>query len=414
MASVSSQNGRKLTDSERHPSFAMPSTTPKKKSTVANANGKKKLDRVKRGSIAASELAAAAQPDANQKNSFDPIRLPIHPPYPPAECKSVEEIPDGEGWLYEPKWDGFRCLAFRQGKQVQLQSKGGQPLHRYFPELVESLAALPHQQFVLDGEIVIYLGKRLSFDGLLMRIHPAASRIRKLSIETPATYMCFDLLVDEDGKTLKQRPLAERRPQLQKFFDGRTDKGMSEDNRPPDDMIRLSPASRDFDQAKKWMHELAKLGLDGIVAKRLGEPYHSGERIGMVKIKRMRTADTVVGGFRHAEKGGGIGSLLLGLYNSEGLLDHVGFTSIFNAEQRQELKKVVEHMIGGDGFTGRAPGGPSRWSTKRSTEWTALRPVLVAEVQYDHFSSGRFRHGSKFLRWRSEKKPATCTFDQLK
>jgi ATP-dependent DNA ligase len=284
-----------------------------------------------------------------------------------------------------------------------LQSKSGQPLGRYFPELVQALEAIPHSQFVLDGEIVIYLGKELSFDNLLMRIHPAASRIQKLSIETPATYLCFDLLVDEDGETLNDRPLAERRKGLEHFFSKIKEDGI----------VRLSPASHSRDQAKKWMHELGKMGLDGIIAKRLDEPYRSGERTGMVKVKLIRTADTVVGGFRYAEKGGGIGSLLLGLYNEQGLLDHVGFSSSFNSEQRQELKGVLEPLIAAPGFTGRAPGGPSRWSTKRSTAWQPLKPELVAEVRYDHFSGGRFRHGTKFLRWRPEKKPETCTFEQL-
>lgn len=358
------------------------------------SSAKKKADRVEAGALPPKELG----------QEFEPIRLPIRPPYPPAEAKSVDEIPAGEGWLYEPKWDGFRCLAFRQGSNVQLQSKAGQPLHRYFPEMVEALTGLPYRQFLLDGEIVIYEGSRLSFDNLLMRIHPAASRIRRLSMETPATYMCFDLLVDEEGEKLIQAPLAERRKRLEKFF-----KKIS-----GDEGVRLSPASRDREQAEKWMRELGKIGLDGIVAKRLDEPYRSGERTGMVKIKRIRTVDAVVGGFRYAEKGGGIGSLLLGLYNKDGRLDHVGFTSSFNREQRQELKKIVEAEIGGTGFTGKAPGGPSRWSTKRSTEWTALKPELVAEVQYDHFSGGRFRHGTKFLRWRPEKKPRSCTMDQVR
>jgi ATP-dependent DNA ligase len=353
-------------------------------------------DRVKAGAVPARDLP----------KDFRPIRLPIRPPYPPAEAKSVDAIPDGEGWLYEPKWDGFRCLAFRKGDNIQLQSKGGQPLHRYFPELVEALAKLPQSQFVLDGEIIIYERERLSFDNLLMRIHPAESRIRKLAAETPAIYMGFDLLVNEDGEGLNERPLEERRAELERFF-----KGMP---RSLHARIRLSPASRDFSQARKWMHELGELGLDGVVAKRLDAPYLSGERTGMVKIKRIRTADAVVGGFRYAEKGGGIGSLLLGLYNREGKLDHVGFTSSFNSEQRQVLKKIVEAEIGEPGFTGKAPGGPSRWSTKRSTEWTSLKPELVAEVQYDHFSGGRFRHGTRFLRWRPEKKPQACTFDQLR
>lgn len=363
----------------------------RKRSTQVSA--KKSVDQVVAGSISAEAL----------EDKFPAIRLPIRPPYPPAEAKAVDEIPSGDGWLYEPKWDGFRCLAFRRDKEVLLQSKAGQPLHRYFPELVEALANLPQSRFVLDGEIVIYAEKQISFDNLLMRIHPAASRIRKLSSESPATYLCFDMLVDEEGLALNERPLSERRRALEDFFSRISRNGS----------VRLSPASPDRSQAEKWMQERGKLGLDGIVAKRLDEPYHSGERIGMVKIKRIRTADTVVGGFRYAEKSGGVGSLLLGLYDREGLLDHIGFTSSFNSEQRQELKEIVEPLIGGAGFTGHAPGGPSRWSTKRSTEWQPLKPKLVAEVRYDHFSGGRFRHGTKFLRWRPEKKPRDCTFNQL-
>lgn len=331
------------------------------------------------------------------------MRLPIRPPYAPMEARSVETIPEGEGWLYEPKWDGFRCLAFRQGTNIQLQSKAGQPLHRYFPELVKALGELPKKEFVLDGEIVIYQGKRLSFDNLLMRIHPAASRIQKLAEETPSTYVCFDLLVTGNGERLVEKPLSERWKLLEQFFK----------KNPRDGSIRLSPASSRLDQANKWMRELGKIGLDGVVAKRLDEPYRSGEREGMVKIKRIRTVDAVVGGFRYAEKGGGIGSLLLGLYDEQGLLDHVGFTSSFNRERRQELRKIVEPKIGGEGFTGKAPGGPSRWSTERSAEWIRLKPELVVEVQYDHFSGGRFRHGTKFLRWRPEKKASSCTFEQL-
>jgi ATP-dependent DNA ligase len=357
-------------------------------------SAKKSVDRV----------AAGVIPAHDSRDRFPSIRLPIRPPYPPAEAKPVEEIPDGDGWLYEPKWDGFRCLAFRRDKKVLLQSRAGQPLHRYFPELVDALARLPQSRFVLDGEIVIYVRKQISFDDLLMRIHPAASRILKLSSENPATYLCFDLLVDAEGQALNKRPLSERRQALEQFFSRTAGDGS----------VRLSPASPDRHQAEEWMQERGKLGLDGIVAKRLDEPYHSGERIGMVKIKRIRAADVVVGGFRYAEKGRSIGSLLLGLYDEDGLPDHVGFTSSFNSEQREELKKIVEPLIGGPGFTGRAPGGPSRWSTKRSTEWQPLEPELVAEVRYDHFSGGRFRHGTKFLRWRPEKKPRDCTFEQLK
>lgn len=347
---------------------------------------------------------SGAVPAETLSTDFPPIGLPVRPPYPPAEAKSVAEIPGGDGWLYEPKWDGFRCLAFRKGGKVLLQSKAGQPLGRYFPELVKALADLPVTQFVLDGEIVIFSSGHLSFDDLLLRIHPAESRIRKLSSETPATLMCFDLLVDENGKSLVELPLGTRRSRLEAFISRLPNSGS----------IRLSPASTDRDQAENWMRGLAQVGYDGVIAKRLDMAYASGERTAMVKIKRLRTADCVVGGFRYAEKGGGVGSLLLGLYNEEGRLDHVGFTSSFSREQRQELKQVVEPLIGGTGFTGHAPGGPSRWSTARSGEWQALKPKLVCEVQYDHFSGGRFRHGTKFMRWRPEKRPEQCTFEQIR
>jgi ATP-dependent DNA ligase len=364
------------------------------KTTAIKPGKKRNTVKVKAGAVPPEELV---QP-------FPSIDLPIQPPYPPADAKSVSEIPRGTGWLYEPKWDGFRCLAFRNGKEVLLQSKAGQPLGRYFPELVAALADLPERRFTLDGEIVIFSGRHLSFDDLLLRIHPAESRIRKLSAESPATFMCFDLLVDNKGQVLTHLPLEQRREKLMQLFRRFPAKGT----------VRLSPSSTDRKQAEQWMRELGTLGLDGIVAKRLDEPYRSGERTGMVKIKRIRTADCVVGGFRYAEKGGGIGSLLLGLYNDQGLLDHVGFTSSFNAERRTELKKIVEPLIGGSGFAGHAPGGPSRWSTKRSSEWQPLRPKLVCEVSYDHFSGSRFRHGTKFLRWRPEKKPDQCTFEQVR
>jgi ATP-dependent DNA ligase len=348
-------------------------------------------------------VAQAAIPAETLQADFPAIRLPIQPPYPPMEAKSVAELPRGEGWQYEPKWDGFRCLAFRQGEQVLLQSKAGQPLARYFPEMVEALLGLPRTQFVLDGEIVIFAGEHLSFDDLLLRIHPAESRIRKLAAATPATLMCFDLLVDDKGKRLTELPLAERRRKLQELL-----------RAVGSERVRLSPATADRRQAERWMRELGPAGLDGVVAKRAHEPYHSGDRGGMVKIKRIRTADCVVGGFRYAEKGGEIGSLLLGLYNPQALLDHVGFTSSFTAEQRRELKPIIEPLIGAPGFTGKAPGGLSRWSTRRSMEWQPLQPKLVCEVRYDHFSGGRFRHGTKFLRWRPDKKPEACTMAQVK
>jgi ATP-dependent DNA ligase len=331
-----------------------------------------------------------------EEGDFPDIDLPIKPPYPPWEAESESKIPTEPGWLYEPKWDGFRCLAFRKGDQVLLQSKAGQPLGRYFPELVEALGKLPIKTFVVDGEIII----PDSFDALLQRIHPAESRIRKLAKETPASLYVFDLLVDGRGKSLVELPLEQRREQLETFF-----------AKVPEGQMVLSPATPKLKEAEKW---IGGEGLDGVVAKQLDSPYLSGERGGMVKVKRMRTADCVVGGFRWAQKGGQVGSLLLGLYNDAGQLDHVGFSSSFSAEEKKELEPILEPHRGGSGFTGKAPGGPSRWSQGRSTEWEPLDPVLVCEVRYDHFSGGRFRHGTKFLRWRPDKKPKACTFAQVK
>ncbi len=328
----------------------------------------------------------------------------LKPPLPPMEALSVDTIPTGSQWQYEPKWDGFRCLAFRDGDAIELQSKAGQPLARYFPELVQSLLSLKATHFVLDGEIVVPIAGRLSFDELLLRIHPAASRIQKLSAEHPATYIVFDLLMTERGQSLLDAPLAERRPRLEKiatrFFQGHRD-------------VRLSPATTRLAQAKKWL-DAAGGNLDGIIAKRLDMPYRSGERDGMQKIKQRRTADCVVGGFRYAAKEHVVGSLLLGLYDDEGLLHHVGFTSSFKAINRKKITAMVERLVQPPGFTGHAPGGPSRWSTKRSTEWQPLKPKLVVEVEFDHFTGDRFRHGTQLLRWRPDKAPAQCTFDQVK
>ena len=335
---------------------------------------------------------------------FPRIDLPIAPPFPPMEAKSATRIPSGDGWLYEPKWDGFRCLAFRDGDTIALQSKSGQPLARYFPEMAAALLALAPKQFVIDGELVVVRDGALSFDDLLMRIHPADSRIRRLAAETPARLLVFDLLVDDRGRDLTALPLSERKPRLEQF--------MQKVGKAP--LLELSPASSDRSQAERWMKEYAGFGCDGVVAKLAGEPYHSGDREAMQKIKRLRTADCVVGGFRYASTSpGAIGSLLLGLYNADGKLDHVGFASSFAAAERAALKTIVEPLKGGSGFTGRAPGGPSRWSTERSGEWEPLKPTLVCEVRYDHFSGGRFRHGTKLLRWRPDKKPRQCTIDQL-
>lgn len=331
------------------------------------------------------------------------MSLPIKPPFPPMEALLVEKIPSGAPWEYEPKWDGFRCLAFRDGTNVELQSKSGQPLARYFPEIVEALLKLKASKFVLDGELVIPVKGGLSFDDLLQRIHPAASRIQKLSQSTPANYIIFDLLVDEAGKAIFEQPLVKRRQKLEKFAKKYFAKNAS---------IELSPKTEDYATAQKWLSSTG-IKLDGVIAKRSDLPYRSGTRDGMQKVKRMRTADCVVGGFRYASKGKVVGSLLLGLYDEEGLLHHVGFTSSFNEAAKKELTKKLEPLIGTPGFTGNAPGGPSRWSTERSAEWQPLKTKLVVEVQYDHFTGGRFRHGTKFLRWRPEKKPKQCNFEQL-
>jgi ATP-dependent DNA ligase len=318
------------------------------------------------------------------------------------EALLVDEIPTG-AWQYEPKWDGFRCIAFRDGKKIELQSKSGQPLARYFPEVVENLRKLRATRFVLDGELVIPDGKRLSFDDLLQRIHPAESRVRALSRETPAAYVVFDLIVSLDGKPLVEKPLKERRRRLEKFVSDFVEAGSG---------VLLSPATTDIRQARKWL-AMAGGGLDGIVAKRLDADYRSGERTGMQKVKVIRTADCIVGGFRYASGKKVVGSLLLGLYGEDGKLHHVGFTSGISARDRGPLTKKLEALISPPGFTGKAPGGPSRWSTERSAEWKPLAPKLVVEVRYDSFVGGRFRHGTGFLRWRPDKAPRQCTLDQV-
>ncbi len=341
------------------------------------------------------------------------MTLPVPREYQPMEALPATDLPAGPEWHYEPKWDGFRCLAFRDGAHVDLQSKSGKPLTRYFPELVAALLALPAKQFVLDGEIVIPVDGNLSFDDLLMRIHPAASRILKLSQSSPCVFIVFDLLVDEKAASLVEHPLRERRTALERFARKFlvTNNADGPDGADGEGMVRLSPATCDLAVARKWFH--MGVGLDGIIAKREDLPYQTGERTGMQKIKKQRTADCVVGGFRYLEKKPLVGSLLLGLYNTEGLLDHVGFCSAIHAEERAPLTKKLEKLIAPPGFTGKAPGGLSRWSTKHSLEWQPLDNQLVVEVQFDHFTGGRFRHGTKFLRWRPEKAPRDCTMKQV-
>jgi len=323
------------------------------------------------------------------------------------EARQVDELPRGEGWQYEPKWDGFRCIARRSGKRVVLLGRSGKSLARYFPEIVEALAKLKPSRFVLDGELVIPTGATLSFEALQMRLHPAESRIRRLSGETPAVLIAFDMLQDPAGSDLASHTLRERRTALERFFATVDD----------ETRLRLSPASEKRASAVRWLARAGGGALDGVVAKRLDEPYRAGERA-MLKIKSLRSADCVVGGFRYAtNKLGGrkvVGSLLLGLHDTSGLLHHVGFTSAIKREEKPALTAKLEALVAKPGFTGNAPGGPSRWSTERSAEWCPLKPKLVVEVTYDHFSGDRFRHGTSILRWRPDKTPKQCTFGQLK
>ena len=326
-------------------------------------------------------------------------RLKIKPPLPPMEAKLVDSLPGGEGWQFEPKWDGFRCLIFRDGNEVELQSKAERPLGRYFPEVVEAVRALPAERLVLDGELVIPIDGILSFDALQLRLHPAESRIRKLAATTPAQLMLFDGL-EIDGRALAALPLAERREALEHFHAGAGR-----------DDIMLSPCTLERATADGWLAS-AGAALDGVIAKRRDGRYAPGERA-MLKVKQMRTADCVVGGFRYGVKGRSVGSLLLGLHDEAGRLNHVGFTSAIPAVERAALTARLEAMIEPPGFTGRAPGGPSRWSTERSSAWEPVRPELVAEVRYDHVTGDRFRHGTKFLRWRPDKRPEQCRMEQL-
>ncbi|HEX4191512.1 MAG TPA: ATP-dependent DNA ligase [Stellaceae bacterium] len=329
------------------------------------------------------------------------MRLPIPVTTPPMEARIVDTLPEGEGWQFEPKWDGFRCLAFRDGDTVALQAKSGKPLARYFPEMVAALRALPLKRFVVDGELAIPVGDSLSFDALQLRLHPAESRVRKLAAETPSILVLFDCLYTEKAGTLLEETLTERRHALEQFY--------AAARAAPS--LRLTDYTRDRQTADAWLAH-AGGALDGIVAKEINAPYLPGERA-MLKLKHLRSADCVVGGFRYATGRKLVGSLLLGLYNEAGKLDHVGFTSGFAHEDRAALTKKLEKLKGEPGFTGDAPGGPSRWSTERSAQWVPLKSKLVVEVRYDHVTGGRFRHGTKLLRWRPDKAPRQCTMDQL-
>lgn len=320
-------------------------------------------------------------------------------------AKAADQIPAGDAWLYEPKWDGFRALVFFDGAQVYLQSRDLKPLGRYFPELEAQLPGALPGPVILDGEIVIARGQALDFEALQMRIHPAESRVRMLAEQTPASFVAFDLLAlgDED---LRSVPFRERRQRLEQVL------AQAE---PP---VYLTPATPDVALARDWFERFEGAGLDGVIAKRLDEPYRPGVR-SMVKIKHLRTVDCVVGGFRwnRGEEGRAVGSLLLGLYDEQGVLHHVGHTSSFKAQEKRELVSFLEPYVsddGGDGFgKGRTPGEPSRWTGDRDMTWIRLRPELVCEVTFDYLQGDRFRHAATFRRWRHDKPPRDCGFDQI-
>jgi ATP-dependent DNA ligase len=330
------------------------------------------------------------------------ITFPLPLDIRPMEAKAADSIPSDDGlWQYEPKWDGFRCLVFKADDAVDLRAKSGKPLGRYFPELVSAMRDLDTRHFVVDGEIVIDIDGSLSFEALQARLHPAESRIRKLSLETPATLILFDMLAAPGGRVIIEEPLVGRRQAIEAF--------VASAERPE---LRLSESTHHSAAAEQWLKSAGHGSTDGVVAKPLAELYRPGERA-MIKVKRLRTADCVVGGFRYLAGGNEVGSLLLGLYNDEDRLDHVGFTSTIGKEGRAALTRRLEKLRAKPGFTGKAPGGPSRWSTERSGRWEPVKPELVVEVRFDHVTGDRFRHGTKLLRWRPDKLPRQCTFEQI-
>ncbi|MHB2021223.1 MAG: ATP-dependent DNA ligase [Candidatus Xenobia bacterium] len=329
------------------------------------------------------------------------MNLPFQPPLAPMLAQLARALPDGEGWLFEPKWDGFRCIVFWDGTEMLLQSRDLKPLGRYFPELEAGLREIMPGGLVVDGEIVIAGPQGLDFDSLLMRIHPAASRVQKLAAQTPSSFVAFDLLA-ADGEDLRGAPQDTRRRRLERALAPR---------RPP---LYLTPLTTDRQQAADWFERFEGAGLDGVVAKRPELPYKPDGRA-MVKVKHQRTADCVVGGFRWAanETSEAVGSLLLGLYDDSRVLHYVGHTSSFKKPERRELVTLLTPYRGESGFgMGRAPGGPSRWNQKEQP-WEPLRPELVCEVAFDHLQGDRFRHAATFQRWRPDKPPAACSYEQL-
>ncbi len=317
------------------------------------------------------------------------------------EARAQQKIPRGADWLYEPKWDGFRCIAFRDGADVVLQSKSGQPLERYFPEVVAAVLALPAKRFVIDGEIAIASDEGLDFDALLQRIHPAASRVQKLlkrrRPHTSSSTCC---------PKVKRQATQSRSRTGGGFLQVFAQKNFSDKKN-----VLLSPASPEIAQAEQWLAGGTQW-FDGVIAKRLDAPYAFGKRDAVVKIKRANSVDCVVGGFRLSKDGSTIGSLLLGLYDREGLLHLVGFVGSLSAAERKRANEKLRPIVQEPGFTGARPGGPSRWSSG-SAEWFPVKPSIVVEVQYDHVTGKRFRHGARFLRWRPDKAPAQCRMDEV-
>jgi ATP-dependent DNA ligase len=313
------------------------------------------------------------------------VALPLTPPVPPQLARSARNLPTGDGWAYEPKWDGFRAIAFVDGDELFLQSRNGRPLKRYFPEL-----RFPDGAYVLDGEVVVRdADGREDFDALGQRIHPAKSRIDMLAEATPAVYVAFDLLAD-GGESVLALPYEERRGRLEGRIDGD---------------LELTPFTRDAGEAEPWLQ-----GAEGVIAKELACPYKPGERTGMVKVKRVRTIDCVVKGYRPGKAENTVGSLILGLYTEDGGLPEVGHSSGFTAKQKRELVAHLQPYETGE----RGSGEPSRWASDRDLEWIALRPELVVEVTFDHVSGRRIRHGAKVQRWRTDKDPQECRIEQLR
>ena len=318
------------------------------------------------------------------------MTLPLKPPIKPQLAKSARELPQGDGWCYEPKFDGFRTIVFRDGDDVRLQSRNGRPMNRYFPDVVEQVMALPHDRLVLDGEMIVVVDGVQEFDLLSQRIHPAASRVERLREETPAELVAFDLQAEGDD-VLCALPYEERRERLAAVVA---------------DPVQLTPMTPDTADAGQWLTGTS----EGVIAKQCDAPYRPGERTGMVKIKRVRTADTVVAAFRFGKEEGTVGSLILGLHDDEGELHIVGHTSGFKAKEKRELLAKLEPYRTGE----RGSGEPSRWKSEEELVWEGLRPELVVEVAFDHITGQRIRHGAKLLRWRDDKDPSECHISQLR